>query len=91
MSDTPARLFGITDRGKIAEGNYADLVLVEKLAEPVTLADSDALSLCAWTPLAGEKLTHRVVNTWVNGNLVYADGVIDDRHKGIQITFNPRR
>ena len=91
MSDNPARLFGITDRGKIAEGNYADLVLVEKLAEPVTLTDSDALSLCGWTPLAGEKLTHRVVNTWANGNLVYADGVIDDRHKGMQITFNPRR
>ncbi len=91
MSDNPARLFLIAGRGRVAEGCYADLVLVEKLSEPVTITDADALSLCGWTPMAGETLHHKVVKTWVNGNLVYADGAIDDSHKGMQITFNKRK
>ena len=91
MSDNPSRLFGIVDRGRLIQGAYADLVMIEKLEQPVTISDSDSLSLCGWTPLAGERLHHKVTKTWVNGNLVYSEGVIDDSHKGMQITFNPRR
>ncbi|MDE5555701.1 MAG: amidohydrolase family protein, partial [Muribaculaceae bacterium] len=91
MSDSPARLFGVVDRGRVAEGYFADLVLVERLNEPVTIIDDDALSLCGWTPMAGEMLRHKIAKTWVNGKLVYAGGVIDDSSKGKQIIFNPRR
>lgn len=91
MSNNPARLFGITDRGRLAEGNYADLVLVERLSEPITVTDYDALSLCGWTPMAGEELYHKVTKTWVNGKLVYDNGVVDDSTKGMQITFKQRR
>lgn len=67
MSKGPAVLFGIDRRGEIREGYYADLVLVERLAEPYILADSDVVSLCGWTPLEGYATSHRVVRTWVNG------------------------
>ena len=43
------------------------MVLVERLDEPHVVADSDVLSLCGWTPMAGSPLSHRVVRTWVNG------------------------
>ena len=91
MSHNPAELFAINGRGDLAVGNFADLVLVEKTDTPIEISDRDALSLCAWTPLDGEKLNHRVVSTWVNGNLVYDRGVIDDSHKGQQLTFTPKR
>ncbi len=90
MSHNPAELFGLDRRGDIAEGNFADLVLVEKAEKPVEITDSDALSLCGWTPLDGEKLGYKVVRTWVNGNLVYDRGVIDDSRKGKQLTFTPK-
>ena len=67
MSKGPAKLFGIDRRGEIKPGFYADLVLVEKLDEPYTVKDSDVVSKCGWTPLAGRSLGHRVVRTWVNG------------------------
>lgn len=67
MCQSPAQLFGIEGRGTLAPGNYADLVLVEKLSEPHTITDADVLSPCGWTPLAGTPTTHRVVRTWVNG------------------------
>lgn len=67
MCQSPAQLFGIEGRGTLAPGNYADLVLVEKLSEPHTITDADVLSPCGWTPLAGTPTTHRIVRTWVNG------------------------
>lgn len=65
MATAPARLFGIEGRGAIAVGNYADLVLVER--HEWTVSDNDVLSLCGWTPMAGEVLSWRVVRTWING------------------------
>lgn len=91
MSSNPARLFGIRDRGLVAAGNWADLVMVEKLSEPYVVGDADVLSLCGWTPLDGEILNHKVVETWVNGNLVYDHGVIDDSRKGAQLLFESRK
>lgn len=67
MCQSPAQLFGIEGRGTLAPGNYADLVLVEKLSAPHTITDADVLSPCGWTPLTGTPTTHRVVRTWVNG------------------------
>ncbi|MDE6098392.1 MAG: amidohydrolase family protein [Muribaculaceae bacterium] len=66
VAQAPAELFGICGRGVIAEGNYADLVLVERCDwQP---HDSDVLSLCGWTPMAGEHLGWRVRRTWINGS-----------------------
>ncbi len=67
MSEAPALLFGIQGRGRLDPGCYADIVLVERLAEPHTITDADVLSLCGWTPLIGYTTRHRVIRTWVNG------------------------
>ncbi len=67
MANAPARLFGIEKRGFLRPGYFADLVLVERLAQPHTVSDADVLSLCGWTPMTGSRLNHRVVRTWVNG------------------------
>lgn len=67
MSHGPAEVFGIHGRGRIEPGYYADLVMVEKLAEPHIVADSEVLSKCGWTPLAGRAVGHAVRRVWVNG------------------------
>lgn len=67
MCENPARVYRIERRGRIAPGCYADLALIQEVP-PFTVADADALSKCAWTPLAGQTLRHRVLRTWVNGS-----------------------
>ncbi|MGN0223864.1 MAG: amidohydrolase family protein [Muribaculaceae bacterium] len=67
MANCPAELFGIERRGYLREGYYADMTIVERLAEPYTITDADVCSLCGWTPLNGYATRHRVVRTWVNG------------------------
>lgn len=67
MCTAPAQIFRIQGRGALCPGNYADLVVVERLSVPATIEDADVVSRCGWTPLAGSSLTRRVVRTWVNG------------------------
>lgn len=74
MCHNPATLFGIQDRGFILEGMMADLVLVSRDEVPYTIASSDVLSKCGWSPREGDALHWRVMSTWVNGKCVW-DGV----------------
>lgn len=87
MAAAPARLFAIDRRGAIAPGNYADLVLVDPHS-PHTVKDSDVTSLCGWTPVDGLTFTHRVIKTWVNGNLCFDNGVIKDDKRGKALSFS---
>lgn len=67
MCQSPAELFGIKDRGMLRPGYKADMVIVERLADPHVITDADVLSLCGWTPMAGLSTSHRIARTWVNG------------------------
>lgn len=87
MAAAPARLFAIERRGTIKPGNFADMVLVDPDA-PHTVSDSDVTSLCGWTPVDGRSFSHRIVKTWVNGNLSYDNGVIIDSHRGKALSFS---
>lgn len=73
MCERPAEIFGIKDRGRLAPGYYADIVIV-RATEPYRVDDNMVLSKCAWTPLAGMRLRHKVEKTWVNGSLAYPYG-----------------
>ncbi len=74
---TPARIFGITDRGIIAPGMKADLTLVSKLDNRHAISDTDVISKCGWTPAVGLTTGHRVDLTLVNGTVAFSllDGV----------------
>lgn len=87
MCHAPARLFNIEKRGFIREGYFADLAVV-KPNEEYPISDKDVMSRCAWTPLAGETLHNKVISTYVNGNRVYHNGVIDNSIKGKALKYN---
>lgn len=87
MCHAPARLFQVKERGFIREGYYADLVLVDP-ATPHTVTKEHLLYKCGWSPFEGETFGATVSKTFVNGKLLYDNGVVNDNHFGQALQFD---
>ena len=83
----PAIIFQIENRGFIKEGYYADLVLIDPKA-PQTVCKENILYKCGWSPFEGTTFSSSVTHTFVNGVLMYHEGVFNNEVKGKRITFN---
>jgi len=87
MCHAPAQIYRINNRGYIQENFQADLVLVRR-GEPWTVSRDKILSKCAWSPLEGHSFNWKVEKTFVNGQLIYNDGQINDTYRGEELRFN---
>jgi len=86
MAHNPAILFRIEKRGFIREGYKADLVLVD-LNQNWTVEKENILYKCDWSPLEGNEFHSKVTHTFVNGNLVYENGTINEEKCGERLLF----
>jgi dihydroorotase len=87
MSHAVAECFQIEKRGFIREGYFADLVMVD-LEKSTTVTKENVLYKCGWSPLEGQTFPAVVVNTFVNGNLVYGNGQWNESQKGMRLKFD---
>jgi dihydroorotase len=86
MSHAVAICFQIKERGFIREGYYADLVMVD-LNKEANVLDRNILYKCGWSPLEGIRFPASIVNTFVNGHLIYGNGQFDESQKGSRLEF----
>ena len=86
MSHAVADLFRIEKRGYIREGFWADLVLVN-LNSPWTVSKENIYAKCGWSPFEGTTFCSQVEKTFVNGNLVFDNGVFNEAQKGARLLF----
>lgn len=86
MSHAVATCFQIKERGYIREGYHADLVLVN-MNQGNTVTKENILYKCGWSPLEGLHFPASVTHTFVNGHLVYGNGVFDESQKGQRMQF----
>lgn len=86
MCHAPARLFGVKERGFIEPGFKADLVLVD-MEQEWTVAHNNIHYKCGWSPLQGETFHSKVSHTWVNGKLVYKEGLFNEMVRGERLEF----
>jgi dihydroorotase len=87
MCHAPADLFRIENRGYIREGYFADLVLVDPNKSWI-VSSENILYKCGWSPFEGTEFSHKIVSTFVNGNLVFSNNKINNNHIGQRISFN---
>jgi dihydroorotase len=90
MCAAPARVWDIVDKGRIAVGYDADLVLVDLQLEQV-VRDQDQLTRCGWSAWDGTRLTGWPVRTWVMGREVYRNGQVDRSMRGKPALFDHAR
>jgi len=73
MAEAPAKLAGLTNKGKIAPGFDADLVAFDP--DRSWIVESEKLhQRHKATPYAGRELRGRVLTTWLRGQKIYDDG-----------------
>ncbi|MGF1487716.1 MAG: dihydroorotase [Prochloraceae cyanobacterium] len=87
MSKGPAIAYSIPDKGSIAVGYDADLVLVD-LDRYRPVLREELVSKCGWSPFEGWELTGWPVTTIVGGQIVYDRGRIDTTIRGQALRFN---
>lgn len=87
MCHNPALLFGVDRRGFIRPGYFADMVIVDPHSS-FHVSRENNLYKCGWSPFDGLTFGSQVLFTFVNGNLVYNKGVINDTFRGMRLLFN---
>jgi len=87
MSHAVATCFQIKERGFIREGYYADLVLANTNL-PNTVSKENILYKCGWSPLEGFRFPASITHTFINGHLVYGNGVFDESQRGMRVKFD---
>lgn len=87
MSHAVAECFQIKERGFIREGYFADLVLLD-MNKPTSVSKQNILYKCGWSPLEDFTFLASITHTFVNGNLVYGNGVFDESYSGQRLQFN---
>ena len=87
MCHNQAVLFGVRERGFLRPGYKADIAVVRRCDAPWTLTPDRIQSKCGWSPLEGRQFNWQVCQTVVNGNVIYNDGVFDERKYGEQVDF----
>lgn len=86
MSAAPAKAYQIANKGAIAPGYDADLVLVDlNTYRPVER--SQLKTKCGWSPFEGWNLTGWPVITIVGGQVAYNRGQLNTEVRGRALTF----
>ena len=88
MCENPAEIMKIAGRGKLKEGYYADMIVVDIEKEWIAGVDDMLESKCGWTPYENWKLKGKNIMTIVNGEIVYENGKINENvKKGKSVEF----
>ena len=88
MCENPAKIMKIVGRGKLKEGYYADVIVVDTEKEWIAGVDDTLESKCGWTPYENWKLKGKNIMTVVNGEIIYENGKINENvKKGKSVEF----
>lgn len=85
-----AEIYRIPDRGYLREGYFADLVCID--LHKNTVVDKNQLHYkCQWSPFEGKVFRSSIDKTWVNGALVYDQGLFPSLQNGMRMIFEKFR
>ncbi len=86
MCHNPAKIFKISKRGFIREGYNADLVIVDTNSQQ-SVSKENILYKCGWSPFEGTTFRSSITHTFVNGSLIYNNGIFNKSIKGQRLKF----
>ena len=82
----PNRVFGLADKGRLAEGFDADLTIVDLKARR-TITHESMATRSGWTPFDGFEAQGWPMATIIRGHIVMRDGEVSLPHAGEPVRF----
>lgn len=86
MCHKPAICFGVSRRGFIRKGYFADLVILDPLQKHTVTTDN-ILYKCGWSPFKGHTFNSTPTHTFINGELVFHNGAFSENYRGRALEF----
>lgn len=86
MCHAPAQCFQVAKRGYVREGYHADLVLID-MHSSTAVSKENILYKCGWSPFEGHEFPASVQYTFVNGDIAYENGKVNDTVRGQRLKF----
>ena len=80
------RRFGVQERGHVAEGQFADLILVNPDHHTDVMPEG-LLSKCGWSSFEGVSFSHHIDATFVNGFQAWNGQQVAERAAGQRLRF----
>lgn len=90
MCAGPARVYGVTGKGRLAAGYDADFTIVD-MKKTRTIEESWIVSPCGWTPFAGQKVTGWPVMVVLRGGLAMREDEVLGTPRGRPVAFAEAR
>ncbi len=86
LCETPAQLYSMRAKGRIAPGNDADITFIDS-RQTFQLDEATLHSKCGWSPYNGETFTGRIEAVYVNGNRAMDSGETIGTPRGKVVDF----
>jgi dihydroorotase len=86
----PARVYGVTGKGRLAAGYDADFTLVDMKKQRV-IEESWIVSPCGWTPFAGHRCTGWPVMAILRGKVAMREDEVIGAPRGQGVAFQEAR
>lgn len=90
MCAGPARVYGVTGKGRLAAGYDADFTLVDMKKQRV-IEESWIVSPCGWTPFAGHRCTGWPVMAILRGKVAMREDEVIGAPRGQGVAFQEAR
>ncbi|TCZ53157.1 dihydroorotase [Roseicella aquatilis] len=90
MCAGPARVYGVTGKGRLAAGYDADFTIVD-MQRQRTIEESWIVSPCGWTPFAGHTCTGWPVMTVLRGAVAMREDEVIGAPRGQGVRFQEAR
>lgn len=86
MCENPAKIFNISKRGFLKEGNFADIIVID-LEKKWAVKKEKIYSKCAWSAYEKKSLVGKNIMTIVNGKIAYIENEILKKNTGKEIEY----
>jgi dihydroorotase len=90
MCHNVSLIYRVKDRGFIREGYFADLVLID-MNNSWEVTPNNILYKCKWSPFEKQVFQSKIMKTFVNGTMVFDDGVFNESKVGMRLRFSKIR